>query len=220
MDKKLIQTTNFNKAKEKLKKFSEEIPNNADLPTVETEGWFWFSHQVTGKELNDIIEKIQDCLITNNNNVNKIIKEFGQIYNALEALDKDYIQSILVSVKAAEEASNQAKKAAEEASKNNIDIKQAIEIQVKIIHSLKQFKAQINEYKNLKNIDVMWDDFQLFKERLSISNTKIASIYQEIQKDSEDIKELKNKVKIANILAGTSICMTFTLLILNIMDII
>ena len=35
----------------------------------------------------------------------KLIKEFGQVYSALEALDKDYIQAILISIKETEKTS-------------------------------------------------------------------------------------------------------------------
>ena len=47
----------------------------------------------------------------------KLIKEFGQVYSALEALDKDYIQAILISIKATEETSEGIQKTQEQIKK-------------------------------------------------------------------------------------------------------
>src|SRR5690606_7929709 len=130
IEKNEIQTHNFENAKNALKKFSENIPSSVNLPTVATHGvWGLFSRDVTGSELNNLTYKVQKCLIATNKQQERVIKEFEQIYQTFEALDKDYIQGLIAGNKAAEAASNQAMKAArkafdaaEESKKNTNDI--------------------------------------------------------------------------------------------------
>ena len=72
-----------------------------ELNTVRTDGGFLGlgDHKVTGSELNNRLGTIQELLIYLNKTNNRTIKEFGQVYSALEALDKDYNQAILISIK-------------------------------------------------------------------------------------------------------------------------
>lgn len=93
-------------------------------------------HNVTGRELNTLASQIQEYLIDFNTLNTKFIKEFGQVYNALEALDKDYIQAILIAIKAAEKANDEVKVA-------QGDISNAIELQKKTITVLKQFRKRL-----------------------------------------------------------------------------
>ena len=88
--------------------FSEKKEAEFAIDKVRTDGGFLGlgNHKVTGYELNDRIETIQNHLIDINTINNKTIKEFREIYNALDALDKDYMTSIVASVKAIEKTSN------------------------------------------------------------------------------------------------------------------
>lgn len=175
MNELTIQSHKFDKAKNELKKFSERIPSTMDLESVSThEGLFnWFEHNVKGDELNKLTAQIQTYLISINETQKKSIKEFGQVYQALEALDKDYIQYILISIKAAEKASLQAKKSADEAKKNSFDIEKTIEVQKKTIDVLAKFKNQIDNYKHLVSIDEIWIDSQRLKKDVESINGKI-----------------------------------------------
>jgi flagellar hook assembly protein FlgD len=112
-----IQIHNFQNAKNGLKKFSKNIPSSPNLPTVETDGGIfgWFDHKVTGSELNKLTKNVQSFLIATNNQQIKVIKEFEQVYETFECLDKDYIQGILLGIEAAKKASDQAQEAAEKA---------------------------------------------------------------------------------------------------------
>lgn len=107
MNELVIKTHDFEQAKRGLKEFSQKEADELELDTVKTDGGFLGlgNHKVTGYELNDRLSTIQQHLIDLNTTDNKIIKEFGQVYNALEALDKDYIQGILISIKATEKTS-------------------------------------------------------------------------------------------------------------------
>jgi len=154
----------FNEAKNKLKEFSEKIPANYGLEHVETSYMGFINRDVTGRELNDRLVQIQAYLTDNNKNLVDTIKEFGFVYNALESLDKEYIQKIILTIKIAEEASCRAQDAAEEAKKNTQDIKKTIEIQKKTINILTQFKEKIDKYKHIASIDEIWKDSQTLKK--------------------------------------------------------
>ncbi|MEK3865855.1 hypothetical protein MHH60_20515 [Paenibacillus sp. FSL H7-0716] len=193
MNELAIQTHDFNHAKKQLKEFSEKIPSSVDLQSVASKGGLfnWFDHNVTGNEFNQLTTQIQKHLITINNLHIKSIKEFGQVYNALEALDKDYIQAIILSIKAAEKASSQAKESALEAQKNSLDIAKTIQVQTQMITVLSQFKEQIDEYEQLKNIDEIWNDSQTFKEDIKSINVGIGNIVESIEEQTQVINALK-----------------------------
>jgi tetrahydromethanopterin S-methyltransferase subunit G len=228
MSELAIKTHDFNEAKNQLKKFSERIPETVSLEPIATSAgpFGWFDHDVTGDELNKLTAQIQKHLISSRDLHTKSIKEFGQVYKALEALDKNYIQAIITAIKAAEESSNQAKKSALEAEKNSIDIKKTIEVQKQTIDVLKQFKEQINKYKHLKNIDEVWSDCQLLKNDIKSINCRIDNLEEKIDKA---LKESKNdinnllifkKLKISYVLAGSSITIALISIILNVLGII
>ena len=108
MNELAIKKHDFELAKSRLKEFSEKKEAELSIEKVQTDGWFFGlgDHKVTGTELNSRLETIQNHLIDINSTNNKTIKEFREIYNALDALDKDYMTSIVASVKAIEKTSN------------------------------------------------------------------------------------------------------------------
>ena len=171
MNELVIQTHNFEKAKRQLKNFSMTKPEELALKKVDVDGGLfnWFDHKVTGQELNDLTNQIQGYLIKFNTLNTKFIKEFGEVYNALEALDKEYIQAILISIKAAEKANKEAKDAQK-------DINKTIEVQKQTIAVLKKFKDKLDKYEHLENVDVVWNDTQKFAKELKSVNAEIASI--------------------------------------------
>ena len=97
----LANSERFNEKKQALKAFSEEIPEQFDLPTVPDEenilNLFSVDYGVKGKDLNALREHIK-----------KIIQEFNTIYETFQILDDEYIQSISKSLIAAKEANNKA----------------------------------------------------------------------------------------------------------------
>jgi septal ring factor EnvC (AmiA/AmiB activator) len=159
------------------------------------------------------------------------IKEFGEVYNALEALDKEYIQAILISIKAAEQASQEAKDAQK-------DIERTIEIQKQTITVLKTFKEKLEKYEHLENIDEVWQETQRFVEELKLFNKEIdhikhtagslekqliATEQQMIENKTNyenQIKILSKKTKTAYVLAGGSIGIVLLQFVLNITGIL
>ena len=102
----------FNEKKEALKAFSEEIPEQSDLPTVPQDnlmfGFINTEYDVTGKDLNALTDAVQNRMIEQNKHIKKIIQEFNTIYETFQILDDEYIQSISNSLIASKEANNKA----------------------------------------------------------------------------------------------------------------
>jgi hypothetical protein len=98
MNEIAIKTHNFETAKKRLKEFGEKKCEELEIAEVKTKGGFLNlgNHKVTGEELNSRLCVVQDHIIDLNSAVNKTVKEFKQVYNAFESLDKDYIQAILI----------------------------------------------------------------------------------------------------------------------------
>lgn len=108
----LANSERFNEKKQELKAFSEEIPEQSDLPTVPTDdpmlGFIGMEYDVKGKDLNALTDAVQNRMIEQNIHIKKIIQEFNTIYETFQILDDEYIQSISKSLIAAKEANNKA----------------------------------------------------------------------------------------------------------------
>lgn len=218
MDELVIQTHDFEESKNQLKKFSEETTTDLDLKRVDSGkgvgeffGDLFFGrgigtdHIVKGAELNSLTADIQQHLIDINNMQRSFIGEIGHVYLALESLDKDYIQAILIAVKSAQKANGEAKVAQK-------DIEKTIEEQKKIIKVLQQFKEKLDKFKHIVDIDKMWSELQTYqKEALNIQKSLSAleqhktrldkikhlsdvdSIWSDTQQQEKDINSIKKE---------------------------
>ena len=222
MSELVIETHDFDNAKQQLKNFSEKVPDSTYFPLVtQKDGLFkLFNHSVKGEELNDLTVRIQEYLMRLNRLHIASIEEFGLVYKALEALDKDYIQAIISTIKATEKVSEQAKDAAFEAQKNSLDIKKTIEVQAHIIEVLSQFKEQIDKAKLIDKLDKLstiiqgtetiitigYDGIQELKNNVESQKKQITELYAQIENNrlSQD-KLLNKKLKISYALAYSSI---------------
>ena len=132
----VIKTHNFEDAKRRLKEVSEKKPEEFEIGLVELKDKFLFlegDHKVTGKEFNDSIIDINQHLINLHTKTYENNKEFGEVYNALEALDKDYIAVILTSINAIEEVSKHMRE----------EIDTIKEVQKKILENFQKFKQEL-----------------------------------------------------------------------------
>ena len=199
MGELVIQYHDFEEAKKEIKKFSEQTITDLDLKRVDDSkgvGEFlgdWLlgrgiglNHKVTGEELNELTSQIQTHLHSINNTQIKLIKEFGQVYSALEALDKDYIQAILISIKATEETSEGIQKTQEQ-------IKKIVENQRKTLEELKKFKQKLDGYAHLGDIDKIWSDCQKWYKEINSLSKAIDGATER----SKDSAKKSDAVKIA-----------------------
>lgn len=182
-----IQKHDFENAKKQIKKFSKEAAKNFDVRPVEEQGLV-FAHKVTGEELNDRMLALKKHLQNINDTQIKLTKEFGQVYNALEALDKDYIQAILISVKATEKTSEGVKDAQEHIKKLVDDDKRTLEI-------LKKFKQKLDSYAHLGDVDKIWSDCQKWHQEISKYSSDVSSITEQSKENTKAIAELESAEK-------------------------
>jgi hypothetical protein len=182
----IIKPHSFENAKKHIKAFSNRTSPDLGLDKVSTSGGLfgWFDHNVTGEELNKVTGQIQDYLIKFNGLHSDFINEFGQIYKALESLDKEYIPAILSAVKGAERASEQAKKAQE-------DIKKIIDGQKKTIKILEDHKAKLDKLKYLTNIDEIWNTSRTLKKDMDSFKGKSDELRKQLGNLEGSIKALQ-----------------------------
>lgn len=206
-----IKTHDFELAKNEIKKFSDQTPTDLNFSKVNDRktilgvaGDFILGrglgtkHNVTGDELNSLIVDIQDYFQNVNEGQIRLIKEFGQVYNALEALDKDYIQGILISIKATEETSEGLKKANERTEK-------IVKNQVAIIDKLKEFKESLEALSHLEEVDVLWEKMESQGTSLNACKVKMESqeaalsdckaIVEDIQIQLDDLIKIEEKIE-------------------------
>ena len=192
MNEIAIERHSFNVAKERLKEFTEKTEAELKIETVEVDGGLFGlgNHKVTGEELNDRLGAVQQNLIDFNKTSNKMLKEFREVYHALDVLDKDYITSIVANVKAIEKTSNDVRvqqgvlkqhneKLADQ--QNKLDVQQMeIEKNVtnisKIVTALKVFKEKLEGYKHLTDIDKTWNDCKNIQNEIRVVSDRIPKI--------------------------------------------
>ena len=182
-----ISNHDFNAAKEQLKQFAEQDVKELKFDKVRTHedifGIEWAEHGVTGKELNSLVEKLQKYFSNVYDRDQNLIKEFGEVYKALEALDKDYIQAILTSVSA-------IKKTNEKILIEQERIDKAIDKQTATLVALKQFKekvsAQLSEIDSSKLVTLI--------EQLESRVEEIEKSSSIMKDESSEISQLKNEL--------------------------
>lgn len=203
-----IKRHSFDLAKNRLKEFSEKTEAELAIDRVKTDGGFlgMGDHKVTGYELNNRLESIQGHLIGMNSTNNRTIKEFREVYNALDALDKDYISSIVANVKAIEKTSNDVRKQQETLIQHNNklatqqnklnshqdEIDKNVDNMKKIVTTLKAFKEKLDGYKHLTDIDKIWSDCKTIRNEIHVVSDSIAALSKKTTNDIETANS-KNK---------------------------
>jgi len=213
-----ISKHDFDEAKEHLKEFAEQSQNELYFDTVRThEDFFGFEfaeHGVTGKEFNTLVEQTQNYISKFYDNQQKLIEEFGQVYKALEALDKGHIQAILSNIAAIEHINKKIQK-------EQARIDKTIEKQKVSLVSLKQFKEKFNEENSKYSIAEHEERLSKLDDRIvSIENTvsalplepvshtaEIDELRKELKESKEQIQFISNRLLTVFIVSGVSIGM-------------
>ena len=215
-----ISKHDFDEAKEHLKEFAEQSRDDLYFDTVRThEEFFGFGldfveHGVTGKEFNTLVEQTQNYISKFYDNQQKLIEEFGQVYKALEALDKGHIQAILSSVAAIDHTNKKI-------LKEQVRIDKTIEKQKATLVALKQFKEKFNEENSKNSIEKHEVILSKFNDRLvnleqfastlpsePVSNTgEIEQLRRELNESKQQIQFISNRLLIVFVVSGISIGM-------------
>ena len=206
MNELIIQNHDFNiyrnRIKE-LKEFSEKEESELQIQKVKTnDGIFgWNEHKVTGSEANQMIESINSNLIDLNEKNNKTIKEFGEVYDVLELLDKYYLSCIIGSIKALEKTNNDIQCQQKELNNHNNQIKlqqskicnhqeeidKILDGNKKYIAVLNAFKERIENIEHITEIGSMWDELNYVSSQLSEHLNDIDEMWNLIDEAKEDI---------------------------------
>lgn len=219
-----ISKHDFDEAKEHLKEFAEQSQDELYFDTVRThEDFFGFEfaeHGVTGKEFNTLVEQTQNYISKFYDNQQTLIEEFGQVYKALEALDKDYIQAILSSVAAIDHTNKKI-------LKEQARIDKTIEKQTSTLQVLKQFKEKFNENNHkeaieehkriLSSLDERIDKLEQFSAKIPlepISHTaELEELRRELEESKQQIQFISNCLLTLFIVSGVSIGMLIITLV-------
>lgn len=167
----------------KIEEYSKNIPSNYQLPVIsESGGLFgWFDHTVTGEEINKLSKSVQNQLLASNRVLKDTISEFSTVYDTIKVLDEDYIQGILISLKAAEEANCKALKGLDGVKKNTDAIQkdqgdishlveqhtELIDRNDKIIQALKSFQKKIDNLEHVTDVDEMFGKLETLEKVVS-----------------------------------------------------
>ena len=213
-----ISQHDFDEAKEHLKEFAEQSQDELYFDKVKTHndffGFEFAEHGVNGREFNTLVEQTQNYISKFYDNQQTLIEEFGQVYKALEALDKDYIQAILSSVAAIDHTNKKI-------LKEQARIEKTIENQKATLVALKQFKEKFNEDKKKNLIEEHEEQLSKLDDRIiSIENTvsalplepvshtaEIDELRKELKESKQQIQFISNRLLTVFIVSGVSIGM-------------
>ncbi len=219
-----ISKHDFDEAKEHLKEFAEQSQDELYFDKVRTHddffGFEFAEHGVTGNEFNTLVEQTQNYISKFYDNQQTFIEEFGQVYKALEALDKDYIQAILSSVAAIEHTNKKI-------LKEQARIDKTIEKQKLTLEALKQFKEKFNEEKSKNSIVENEERLSALDDRIvnlegtvsqlpleTVSHTaEIEELRKELKESKQQIQFISNRLLTLFIVSGVSIGMLIITLV-------
>lgn len=214
-----MEEINRHSFKEALKKIDKDIarrPTVAILPKYQEKAFYFFDKSITAKDMNTFVAELQDKLLDSNIAIETSLNEIKGIYEALEKLDNDYIEGILVSLNKANEAANNAKANTEENTKTinalNLTVNKLLTTQQEIAE-LKEKQEDCatkisveKKYNQLqsdlsKKIDIEEFQQQLLVEKKEVetlketTNAEINSLKEEIAVYSLENEKLLDKFK-------------------------
>lgn len=179
----VINTHNFEDKKNEMKVFAQNMPQEIELSEFKTRGGLfnWGNHSVTGTEMNNFTAEIQKHLIESNKRDSEIASQFNNVYETFEYLDKDYIQKILISIKASEKANKKADN--------------AIKALKLTTTKLSEFKSNVEAIEHLYDIDNMWDYCQKWQETISLLTNSIQNINSCNTEHTHEIENIKKALE-------------------------
>ena len=196
----LANSERFNEKKQELKAFSEEIPEQSDLPTVPQDdpmlGFIGMEYDVKGKDLNALTDAVQNRMIEQNKHIKKIIQEFNTIYETFQILDDEYIQSISKSLIAAKEANSKAIQGLHEIEEYQTGNKKLLDDVFKqnkdLIDILKKHHKKLEE---LEQLEEKQSEIQIEIDSLKAKLKSLVKIENSFNDLHLQVKETQNELK-------------------------
>lgn len=213
----LAKSERFNEKKEALKAFSEEIPEQSDLPTVPQDdpmlGFIGMEYDVKGKDLNALTDAVQNRMIEQNKHIKKIIQEFNTIYETFQILDDEYIQSISKSLIAAKEASNKAIQGLHEIEEYQTGNKKLLDDVFKqnkdLIDVLKKHHKKLEELEQLEDkqseIHIEIDSLKAKLKSLVKIENSFNDLHLQVEETQNNLKNDVDKMNVRLIEEGKNL---------------
>lgn len=205
------------KKKQELKAFSEEIPEQSDLPTVPTDdpmlGFIGMEYDVKGKDLNALTDAVQNRIIEQNIHIKKIIQEFNTIYETFQILDDEYIQSISKSLIAAKEANNKAIQGLHEIEEYQTGNKKLLDDVFKqnkdLIDVLKKHHKKLEELEQLEDkqseIHIEIDSLKAKLKSLVKIENSFNDLHLQVEETQNNLKNDVDKMNVRLIEEGKNL---------------
>ena len=213
----LAKSERFNEKKEALKAFSEEIPEQSDLPTVPQDdpmlGFIGMEYDVKGKDLNALTDAVQNRMIEQNKHIKKIIQEFNTIYETFQILDDDYIKRISESLIAAKEANNKAMQGLHEIEEYQTGNKKLLDDVFKqnkdLIDVLKKHNKKLEELEQLQDkqseIHIEIDSLKAKLKSLVKIENSFNDLHLQVQETQNNLKNDVDKMNVRLIEEGKNL---------------
>ena len=213
----LTKSERFNEKKEALKAFSEEIPEQKDLPTVPTNdpmlGFFGMEYDVKGQHLNELSQAVQDRMIKQNDHIKKIIQEFNTIYETFQLLDDDYIKRISESLIAAKEANNKAMQGLHEIEEYQTGNKKLLDDVFKqnkdLIDILKKHHKKLEELEQLEDkqseIQIEIDSLKAKLKTLVKIENSFNDLHLQVEETQNNFKNYLDEINNKSITEGNNL---------------
>lgn len=213
----LANSERFNEKKQELKAFSEEIPEQSDLPTVPTDdpmlGFIGMEYDVKGKDLNALTDAVQNRMIEQNIHIKKIIQEFNTIYETFQILDDEYIQSISKSLIAAKEANNKAIQGLHEIEEYQTGNKKLLDDVFKqnkdLIDVLKKHHKKLEELEQLEDkqseIHIEIDSLKAKLKSLVKIENSLNDLHLQVEETQNNLKNDVDKMNVRLIEEGKNL---------------
>ena len=213
----LANSERFNEKKQELKAFSEEIPEQSDLPTVPTDdpmlGFIGMEYDVKGKDLNALTDAVQNRMIEQNIHIKKIIQEFNTIYETFQILDDEYIQSISRSLIAAKEANNKAIQGLHEIEEYQTGNKKLLDDVFKqnkdLIDVLKKHHKKLEELEQLEDkqseIQIEIDSLKAKLKSLVKIENSFNDLHLQVEETQNNLKNDVDKMNVRLIEEGKNL---------------
>ena len=213
----LSNSERFNEKKQALKAFSEEIPEQFDLPTVPDEenilNLFSVDYGVKGKDLNALREAVHNKIFNQNEHIKKIIQEFNTIYETFQILDDEYIQSISKSLIAAKEANNKAIQGLHEIEEYQTGNKKLLDDVFKqnkdLIDVLKKHHKKLEELEQLEDkqseIHIEIDSLKAKLKSLVKIENSFNDLHLQVEETQNNFKNYLDEINNKSITEGNNL---------------
>lgn len=190
MNELIVKKSNFDESLKNLDKLSKK---NKSLPQFqkfqEKSGPFeLFDSKVKGSDMNQFASQIQESFVLVNEKINMFYKQFIEIYNAFDSLDKEYISGIVAAFNQAIEATKKAEDAQNEINKTVLVLKNAVE-------KMKEFNTKVSYELSMIDGDNWRENALKHKEELDYLDQRAEFIIDSIKEYENTHKSLLSQLQ-------------------------